>query len=70
MPLDGEEHAGARHRTTFLADLFESIVAVIYLDQGLPAVTEFLLRHFQPSVLRASVIGQQRRFALAALFGE
>lgn len=46
----GEEHAGARQRTTFLADLFESIVAVIYLDQGLATVTEFLLRHFQPHV--------------------
>lgn len=52
----GEEHAGARQRTTFLADLFESIVAVIYLDQGLSVVTDFLLRHFQPhiEVLRAS----------------
>jgi ribonuclease-3 len=52
----GEEHAGARQRTTFLADLFESIVAVIYLDQGLAVITEFLLRHFQPhlEVLRAS----------------
>jgi ribonuclease-3 len=52
----GEEHAGARQRTTFLADLFESIVAVIYLDQGLTVITEFLLRHFQPhlEVLRAS----------------
>jgi ribonuclease-3 len=46
----GEEHAGARQRTTFLADLFESIVAVIYLDQGLPVVTDFLLRHFQPHI--------------------
>jgi ribonuclease-3 len=52
----GEEHAGARQRTTFLADLFESVVAVIYLDQGLTVITEFLLRHFQPhlEVLRAS----------------
>ncbi|NBU63287.1 MAG: ribonuclease III [Chloroflexia bacterium] len=46
----GEEQAGARQRTTFLADLFESIVAVIYLDQGIPVVSEFLLRHFQPQV--------------------
>ena len=52
----GEEHAGARQRTTFLADLFESLVAAIYLDQGLAVVTEFLLRHFQPhvEVLRTS----------------
>lgn len=52
----GEEHAGARQRTTFLADLFESIVAVIYIDQGLTVVTDFLMRHYEPHVeiLRAS----------------
>lgn len=52
----GEEHAGARQRTTFLADLCESIVAVIYIDQGLTVVTDFLMRHYEPHVeiLRAS----------------
>jgi hypothetical protein len=33
-------------------------------------VHELLLRQVKPSVLRPSVIGQQRRFALAAPFGE
>ena len=52
----GEEHAGARQRTTVLADLFESIVAVIYIDQGLTVVSDFLMRHYEPHVeiLRAS----------------
>ena len=42
----GEERAGARERTTLLADVFESVVAVIYLDQGLEAARAFLNTHF------------------------
>lgn len=42
----GEERAGARNRTTLLADVFESVVAVIYLDQGLDCAREFLAPHF------------------------
>lgn len=42
----GEERAGARHRTTLLADVFESVVAAIYLDQGLDAAQAFLAPHF------------------------
>ena len=42
----GEERAGARERNTLLADVFESVVAVIYLDQGLEAARTFLTAHF------------------------
>lgn len=42
----GEEHAGARKRVTLLADVCESVIAAIYLDQGLTCARAFLLPHF------------------------
>lgn len=42
----GEEHAGARKRISLLADVCESVVAAIYLDQGLECARAFLLPHF------------------------
>jgi ribonuclease-3 len=42
----GEEHAGARKRISLLADVCESVVAAIYLDQGLESARGFLLPHF------------------------
>ena len=42
----GEDHAGARTRVSLLADVFESIVAAIYIDQGMQAVQAFLTPHF------------------------
>jgi ribonuclease-3 len=42
----GEEHAGARKRISLLADVCESVVAAIYLDQGLESARAFLLPHF------------------------
>ena len=42
----GEEHAGARKRIALLADVCESVVAAIYLDQGLDSARAFLLPHF------------------------
>jgi ribonuclease-3 len=40
----GEEASGGRYRHSILADTFEALVAVIYLDIGLPAAIEFCLR--------------------------
>lgn len=40
----GENLSGGRERASILADMFEAIVAVIYLDQGLEAAREFILR--------------------------
>ncbi len=42
----GEEHAGARKRIALLADMCESVVAAIFLDQGLECARTFLLPHF------------------------
>lgn len=41
----GEELTGGRTRPALLADVFESFVGALYLDQGLTAVTDFLHRH-------------------------
>jgi ribonuclease-3 len=40
----GEEISGGRKRPALLADVFEAFVGAYYLDQGLPAVKEFLHR--------------------------
>jgi len=40
----GEESSGGRKRLSILADAFEALVAVIYLDCGLEAARQFILR--------------------------
>lgn len=40
----GEESSGGRNRFSILADAFEALVAVIYLDSGLEAARQFVLR--------------------------
>ncbi|MCE5199011.1 MAG: ribonuclease III [Armatimonadota bacterium] len=40
----GEEASGGRKRHSILADAFEALVAVIYLDTGLEAARQFILR--------------------------
>ena len=52
----GEEHAGGRTRASLLADVCESVIAAIYIDQGLSAVQDFLAPHFVAHLdqLRAS----------------
>lgn len=46
----GAENSGERGRSSVLAGLFESIVAAIYLDQGLDAAREFILRSAAPEL--------------------
>ncbi|WP_433943433.1 ribonuclease III [Paenibacillus sp. SN-8-1] len=41
----GEELTGGRTRPALLADVFESFVGALYLDQGLEAVIAFLDKH-------------------------
>jgi ribonuclease-3 len=38
----GEDLSGGRHRPALLADVFESFIGALYLDQGLPSVVQFL----------------------------
>lgn len=40
----GEETSGGRRRLSILSDAFEALVAVIYLDCGMEAAREFVLR--------------------------
>lgn len=40
----GEEASGGRKRLSILADAFEALVAVVYLDCGLEAARQFVLR--------------------------
>ena len=44
----GEEASGGRKRLSILADAFEAIVAVIYMDCGLEAARQFILRALEP----------------------
>jgi len=42
----GEEASGGRHKTANLAGAMESLIAAVFLDQGLEAVRDFILRLF------------------------
>jgi len=43
----GEEKTGGRRKSALLADLFESVVAAIYLDGGIDAARGFVSRQFE-----------------------
>lgn len=44
----GEEDSGGRTRQNNLCDAFEALVGAIYLDQGLPVVSEVVMPRFYP----------------------
>ena len=46
----GAENSGERERASVLAGLFESIVAAVYLDQGLEAARAFILGSAAPEL--------------------
>jgi ribonuclease-3 len=43
-----EEQSGGRHRSSALEDAFEALIAAVYLDGGLAAARENLLRWYGP----------------------
>lgn len=44
----GEQHSGGRTRPSILADAFEAMIAAIYLDGGMEAARNFILRFTVP----------------------
>lgn len=52
----GEELTGGRTRPSLLADVFESFIGALYLDQGLNAVKSFLGKHMFPKITSANRI--------------
>ena len=46
----GEDMTGGRTRPSILADVFESILAAIYLDGGLQPASEFVLRELADNI--------------------
>lgn len=46
----GAENSGERRRSSVLAGLFESIVAAVYLDQGLETARDFILGSAAPEL--------------------
>ncbi|MNW28885.1 Ribonuclease 3 [compost metagenome] len=47
----GEELTGGRTRPALLADVFESFIGALYLDQGLEVVRSFLNEHIFPQIV-------------------
>jgi len=62
----GEESTGGRHRQSNLADTFEALIGAIFLDQGLTAIRDFVLRklHSQLEQIKAGDIGQNYKALL------
>ncbi|WP_238402841.1 ribonuclease III [Paenibacillus mesophilus] len=52
----GEELTGGRTRPALLADVFESFVGALYLDQGLEAVKSFLHKHMFPFLAKDAML--------------
>jgi len=46
----GEEGSGGRGKDSILADALEALVAAIYLDSGMDAAREFILRTFEGEI--------------------
>lgn len=44
----GEQHSGGRERPSILADMYEAVLAAIYLDGGMEPAEQFVLRFIIP----------------------
>ena len=56
----GEDERGGRERLGLLSDVFEALVAAIYLDRGLETAREFVLRLVEPEIARIVEGGLER----------
>lgn len=50
----GEEITGGRERAALLADAVEAIIAAVYLDQGMEAANQFVLKNFKTLMDKAN----------------
>lgn len=46
----GEEYSGGRNKKALLADAVEAIIGAFFLDSGMKAVKEFILRYLVPEI--------------------
>lgn len=51
----GEEESGGRNRKAIVADVFESFIAALYLDQGIDVVKRFIYKHIIPMIERKEI---------------
>lgn len=51
----GEEESGGRTRKTIVADIFESFIGALFLDQGLDTVKKFLYENVIPLIERKEI---------------
>lgn len=46
----GEEHTGGKYRKAIVADIFESFIGALYLDQGIECVKQFIYKNVIPCI--------------------
>lgn len=51
----GEEESGGRNRKAIVADVFESFIAALYLDQGIECVKKFMYKHIIPMIEKREI---------------
>jgi len=49
----GEEKSGGRGKSSLLADVYEAVVAAIFIDSDFPTVSEVVKNHFYPLLEQA-----------------
>lgn len=58
----GEEENGGRERPSILADTFEAVIGAVFLEQGLRAAADFILRWLEPVATALAEEGVQTNF--------
>ena len=51
----GELDSGGRNRKAIVADVFESFIAALFLDQGIETVKKFIYKHIIPMIERKEI---------------
>lgn len=54
----GAEQTGGRTRVSILGDALEAIIGAVYLDQGIEAAKEFVLKNFKDLIDERASLGQ------------